>query len=165
MEAKRMLNSDERITRESAQGFTLIEIMITIAIIGLLTSIGVLSVRKAMTNSRNKAAETELSMLSTAVLQLAWDTGCWPSGDKRTVMTGSEVLDLSAYGTGMLADDTNHVFRGWAGPYYNDNLEDPWGRSYFFHPNYPVAGGVPVVVSLGADGLRSADDIWVSLDE
>ena len=159
-----MLSAEKVSDDRSASGFTLVEIMIVVALVGLLAGWGVMSVQKAMHNSKNKAAETQLHMLSAGVLQLAWDTGRWPNGNKRTEFGGSEVADLSSADAGLLMADTNNVFNGWQGPYYNDGLEDPWGRNYFFSPSYAVAGGGAVVVSLGQDGIRSSDDIWVDLN-
>ena len=146
------------------RGFTMAEIMVVVAVISLLMGLGTLTVRKGIRNSRIKRAKTELAMLSTAVLQLAWDTGRWPNGTSRTDAGGSEVWDLSSRSCGLLGTDGS--YNNWKGPYYDGALSDPWGNSYFFSPNFR---GHVVVGSLGPNGRESSsrggnDDVFVVLD-
>lgn len=136
---------------KTKSGFTLVEIMIVVAIIGLLAGMSTLAITKSVKNSKIKTAEAELDMLAAAVLQLAWDTGRWPNGALRTsdgsATANNEMWDLSAsgliYGTGF-GDD-------WKGPYYeSDMLTDPWGMPYFFDSDYKIDGANRTAVgSLG----------------
>ncbi len=151
------------------RGFTLVEIMIVVAIIGLLAGIGIPAVSRSIRNSKIKQAQTELEMISAAVLQLAWDTGKWPNGQLRTKGGSSENWALTGDSCGLLDTDGSHI--GWKGPYYDGEIKDPWGNSYFFDPDYRIDGVDRVVVgSLGSDGVgrnqyNDNDNIYVRVDD
>ena len=150
-------------------GFTLMEIMIVVSITGLLMAMGALAVVKGMTNTRINQAESELEIIATAMLQLAWDTGRWPNRAIRTNPGSREVWALSASTTGLLEDDS--AYKGWRGPYLDsDILIDPWGNPYFFDPDYRVDGVMRVAVgSFGPNrvgrNMYDNDDVFVRLDD
>jgi general secretion pathway protein G len=150
-------------------GFTLVEIMIVVAIIGLLAGMGTLAVMKAVNNSRIKTAETELQLISSGVLQLAWDTGKWPNGAVRSEGVGSrnEMRNLDGSVLFQLRDEDS--FPDWKGPYYEGSLVDPWGKAYFFDSDYRVDGVDRIVV--GSHGPNRSginrydeDNIYIFLD-
>lgn len=150
-------------------GFTLVEIAVVTLIVGLLAALGTMAVRKGIQNSRIKQAETELGMISVAVLQLAWDTGKWPNGQLRTNGGSTEMWDISLDSCGLLGNDGTYT--KWKGPYYDGATVDPWGNPYFFDPDYyPVSGGIyEVVGSFGSRkqyrGSYDSDDVYVRLDD
>lgn len=148
-------------------GFTLVEIMIVVAIIGILAGMGTLAIMKSINGSREKAAESELAIISSAILQLAWDTGKWPNGADRGTPGSTMVLDLSAQAAGLTGNDGTFPAELWKGPYYDGNTVDPWGSKYFFHPS--SAGSTVLVGSQGKNklGAQSGDDdnITVRLDD
>lgn len=149
-------------------GFTLIEIIVVTLIIGLLATLATLAIRKSVRNSRIRNTESELEMLSAAVLQLAWDTGKWPNGRPRNNGGSTEIWDISPDSCGLLGNDGNYDH--WKGSYYDGALEDQWGNSYFFDPDYRIDGVDHVVVgSFGPNGVGpnryDSDDIYVLLDD
>jgi general secretion pathway protein G len=111
-------------------GFTLMEVMVVILIIGLLMAIAVPSLRKARESSRISRATAEVEMLRSAIDQLAWDTGLWPGGLRREVSSSAELWDLTGASAGLLSAGSG--FTGWKGPYIGRITADPWGKSYFF---------------------------------
>jgi general secretion pathway protein G len=149
-------------------GFTLVEIMIVVAVIGLLASMAMFAIHKASQNARIKQAEAELEMLSAAVLQLAWDTGKWPNKALRTKPGSTEIWNISGSGAGLFKTDGS--YNGWKGPYYEGAIFDPWGNPYFFDPDYIVKGVNRIVVgSFGPNrigrNLYDKDDIKILLDD
>lgn len=121
---------------KSRSGFTLVEIMIVVAIVGIMAAIGTAAISSGMNRSKVKAAESELEMIASAVLQLAWDTGRWPNGDLRIIRGGAVVDDISSVSAGLMYPNTNGVFGAdWKGPYYEGSIADPWGDNYFFDPD------------------------------
>ncbi|VGO19159.1 Type II secretion system protein G [Pontiella sulfatireligans] len=149
-------------------GFTLVEIMITVSVIGLLASLGAYAVRRGISNARIKEASTELEMLSASTLQLAWDTGRWPNKTIRTKPGSIEIWDISSRVCGLMASDA--IYENWKGPYYDGATVDPWGNPYFFDPDYRVDGKNRIVVgSFGPNGVGKnrydKDDIYIFLDD
>ncbi|MDF7801273.1 prepilin-type N-terminal cleavage/methylation domain-containing protein [Pontiellaceae bacterium B1224] len=57
------------------KGFTLVEIMIVVAIIGLLAAIGIPSFQKARSRTMAKTAVNNARLVNAAVDQIAMDTG------------------------------------------------------------------------------------------
>lgn len=154
--------------RMKKNGFTLIEIMVATALIGLLATLGSLAITKSIRDSRIQRAQTELAMVSAAVLQLAWDTGKWPNGRLRTSGGSTEMWDISLARCGLL--ETDGSYDNWKGPYYDGAVKDPWKNRYFFDPDYLDDGVMRVVVgSFGPNGsgqnIYDSDNVYVLLDD
>lgn len=151
------------------RGFTLLEIMITVGIITMLTLFGTLAIMKSVRNSKIKNTQVELEILSTAILQLAWDTGRWPNGEPRNGGGSAEKWDISPDACGLMGDDGSFG-NNWKGPYYDGSIQDQWGNPYFFDPDYSTTNGNHVVIgSFGPNGegpnLYDSDDVYVLLDD
>lgn len=147
---------------KNKRGFTLIEILVTIAIISLLGSLASIGVIKAMRSTKIKQAETDLAMISSAIITLADKTGYWPNKAVRTTPGNAKVLDLTTESAGLL--DSDGSYPNWNGPYCDDIMTDPWGNPYFFDPKYK--GGPVVVGSSGPNGKKyDDDDIYTLLDD
>ena len=158
-----------RIRRTCARkhcAFTITEVMVVVAITGLLLSFVIPAMGKARKDVRERQAKTELEILAAGIRQLAWDTGEWPGGIARNIQGNAETWDLSVPIAGLL---TKHLyFEGWDGPYVPEVTDDPWGSKYFFDPDYQVAGKTRAVV--GSFGRNRAgrnrydsDDIYIIL--
>jgi len=149
-------------------GFTLVEILVVVAIVSLLATLGTLSVSKAMDSSREKTAKTELELLASGILQLAWDTGSWPNKAFRNTPGSTEIWSLGGAAAGLMQTDGS--YSEWKGPYYEGSLLDPWGQPYFFDPDYLIKGVNHVVVgSFGPNrigrNVYDSDDLYVILDD
>ena len=101
------------------KGFTLVEIMIVVAIIGLLAAIGIPSFSKARANSIEKAKQNNVRILSAAVEEWAMESG---KVDTDTVL----VADVTPYlkgGIGSLSvgDTTISAIPGSTVGYYSTN--------------------------------------------
>lgn len=149
--------------------FTLTEIMIAISIIGILLTISTVNVLKSIQENRLKQAETELQFITAAVLQMAWDTGQWPNGAIRTNPGSTEIWNLNSLSSGLIGTN-NATFTEWKGPYIDKLPDDPWGKPYFFDPDYKTNGINRIVVgSFGPNKVGrnryDKDDIVVLLDD
>lgn len=150
-------------------GFTLLEILIVVSIIGLLAGIGSLSMVKIRERAKIDEANIQLEMISAAALELAWDTGRYPNKARRnTTDSNDEIWDLTEDEAGLLATDGDFTSK-WEGPYLDDIPEDPWGNDYFFDPDYKIKGVVHAVIgSFGPNGVGrnkyDDDDIYVIID-
>lgn len=158
-----------KLRSKSENGFTLVELMITIAIIGILAAIAIPNFIKYREKSRISHAQSELKSIEMAITDLILDTNLWPTqniaGDPSA---GSESWDLSLLAAGLVSTDGN--FPDWAGPYLDSIPIDPWGNNYFFDEDYTINGADHTVIgSFGPNGvgpnLYDADDVIIILNQ
>ena len=131
------------------RGFTLIEIMLVVIIIGILVAMIVPNIAGRSEQARKTAAKTDIeSNIGTALDLYKMDIGQYPSTEQ----------GLSALIT---APTVSPVPTQWNGPYLKKKVvpKDPWGHDYVY-----VAPGVHNtdsydLSSLGPDGVESDDDI------
>ena len=123
-------------------GFTLVEMLVVITIIGLIMGLVGPRVLNYLAESKVKAAKIQIESLSAAIDLYYLDNGHYPSPND-----GLEALVRKPAG-----DD------GWNGPYLKTPKapDDPWGHAYLYkvpgeHAPYEVA-------SYGPAGPQGADD-------
>ena len=128
-----------RRTQES--GFTLIEMMVVMVIIGLLVALVGPNFIRQGEKAKGKAARAQIEMLGTALDTFRLDVGRYP-----TTQEGLAALRQRPFGTDR-----------WDGPYLKKDVPaDPWGRPYYYRS--PGEGGRPYdLVSYGADGAPGGD--------
>ena len=127
--------------RNSGAGFTLIEMMVVMVIIGLLMAlVGPRFIRQAEV-AKVKAARAQIELLGTALDTFRLDVGRYPSSQE-----GLAALRQRPFGTDR-----------WDGPYLKKDVpKDPWDRPYYYRS--PGEGGRPYdLYSLGADGTPGGD--------
>ena len=127
---------------ENSAGFTLIEILVAIAIIGVLSAIIMASINNARGKARTARVQADLRNIQVAIDRLALDTGRRPTVgapknlDTTCVESGASnnelYLDTPAAGI----ESTDGNFPGWNGPYMTAVTPDPWGNSYVFDGDY-----------------------------
>jgi len=119
--------------RSITLGFSLMELMVVIVVIGLLASVVSVSVRSYMAAARRNAAKLEITKICEA-LQMYYDN------ELKGYPPESEGLEL-------LTKPTKKFSEG----YLKGKLTDPWGRPYEYL--VPGPGKEPFeVISYGADG-------------
>ena len=122
-------------------GFTLIEMMVVMVIIGLLMAlVGPRFIRQAEV-AKVKAARAQIELLGTALDTFRLDVGRYPSSQE-----GLAALRQRPFGTDR-----------WDGPYLKKDVpKDPWDRPYYYRS--PGEAGRPYdLYSLGADGTPGGD--------
>jgi len=139
---------DLKPTRSS--GYTLIELLVNLAIIGILTGISISTYITYKEKAKIARAKVDLKKIHLAIEALAIDTEKWPGPNTIGVTTNQEIWDLTTTEAGLLS--ATNAFTNWKGPYIESIPKDPWGSDYFFDPDYYINGNpVPVVGSFGPD--------------
>jgi general secretion pathway protein G len=123
------------------RGFTLIELMVVLAIIGVLAALIVPNVLGRADDARVTAARTDVGNLMQALKLYKLDNQRYPSAEQ-----GLNAL--------ILKPTTEPVPGNWK-PYLDKLPNDPWGRAYQYM-NPGIKGEVDVL-SFGADGQSGGE--------
>ena len=121
----------KRLKQFNQRGFTLIEILIVVMIIGLIASLVAPNLFKQFEKSKEKVTKAQVEMLSSSVQSFVLDVGRYPA----------------SLGELMISDD-----KKWRGPYLSKSELplDPWGREYQY--KCPGEHGYFDLYSLGPNG-------------
>jgi general secretion pathway protein G len=129
--------------RSGEAGFTLVEILVVITIIGLIMGLVGPRVLNYLSESKVKAATIQVESLEGALDLYFLDLGRYP-----TTAQGLAALVQRPGGSS-----------GWNGPYLkNGNVpNDPWGHPYLYRS--PSEHGPYEIISLGADGQEGGTGV------
>jgi general secretion pathway protein G len=126
---------EARVSRESAAGFTLLELLVVVVIIGLLAGFVAPRYFGQVGKSEMAVAKAQIDALEKALDQYRLDIGSYPNNE----------LGLKAL-VERPADQQK-----WAGPYLRKAVPlDPWGKPYVY--KVPGEKGDFDLVSYGKDG-------------
>lgn len=134
---------------KNKNGFTMIEIMLVVIIIGILAAMVIPNLAGRGEQARRSAARADIDANISSVLDLyELDNGRYPSTEQGLQALITEPTQSPA---------PNH----WNGPYLKKKKipVDPWGKSYVYV--CPGAHNTEDfdLSSYGPDGIESADDI------
>lgn len=138
------------------RGFSLMEILMVISIIGILASIMVPSLNDARDEALVANAQSELQSLRTSMEQLHGDTGLYPNGASsycRTSVPANNEVDLTASSSGLI--ENGAAWSGWNGPYIPDAL-DPWENSYYLDEDYQCMASTTGCMGIADAGTDSS---------
>ena len=122
-------------------GFTFIEMMVVVSIIGLLIVLVGPRFIRGQEKAEQKAAAAQIANFGTALDTFRLDVGRYPNSQE---------------GLTALLQRPSGVDR-WDGPYLKTNIpNDPWSRPYIYRS--PGDGGQPYKIETwGADGAQGGD--------
>jgi len=144
----KMMTRQRRRPLSYQDGFTLIEIMVVILILGLLATIVVQSLRGATDKAKRVKAQADISEIKTGLDRYYLDAGSYPTTDQ-----GLQSL-VAAPSTGRISQNYE------AGGYLQSIPKDPWGNAYFYQSD----GNAYVLKSFGADGAEGGEGKNADID-
>jgi general secretion pathway protein G len=138
------MTSENQNKHKKRQGFTLVELMVVIVIIGLLATVVALNVLPSQDRAMVGKAKADISVLEQAIETYRLDNLNFPTDQQ-----GLEALVAAPAG---LAQPERYR----QGGYVRRLPEDPWGNSYRYR-RQSAHGQQFDVFSLGADGKEGGE--------
>ena len=121
---------------QRSNGFTLIEILVVMAIIAMLAVMVAPNLFNQQAGAMRDVARTEISTLEAALDIYRLDVGEYPDSLE-----------------GLMEDDTDRA--SWNGPYLRRAVPmDPWDNEYV----YEATGREFTLISYGADSMRGGEE-------
>ncbi len=124
-----------------ASGFTLLELLVVIVIMGLLAAVVAPQVMNMFSGAKSDTAALQVETLMTSLNYYKIDVGTYPTMEQGPNALWKAPSDV----------------RNWRGPYVRkpQHLIDPWGNPYRYR--IPGRETVVEVYSLGADNREGGD--------
>lgn len=125
--------------RRGQSGFTLVEMLVVLAIIGSIVGLVGPRVLNYLSESKVKTAQIQMENIASALDLFYLDAGRYPSTEEGLAALVQKPNDVSS----------------WSGPYLKANSvpKDPWGHGYVYRS--PGQNGPYDIGSLGPDGREN----------
>lgn len=149
---------NKRTTLRKKRGFTLVEIMVVVIVLGVLAALVIPNLIGKTDEARVSSAKSDVSGMTTMIEAFRLDMRRYPTEEE---------------GLGVLREPPSSEDANlWKGPYSKKPISnDPWGHPYLYHSPAPDGVSEMGIESLGADGQPGgegyAKDInsWSNYDD
>lgn len=128
--------SRQQVARLWMRGFTLLELLVVLVVLGMLFAIMTPQVMNMLSGAKSDTVGLQIETLGTALHYYKLDAGTYPSTEQGLAVLWQKPKEAT----------------NWRGPYIRkkQHLLDPWAREYLY--KYPGRKGPFDLYSLGADG-------------
>ena len=140
----------KRRKRKTRKGFTMIELMAVLIILGLLATVLVRNFMGQTDRARIITTKTNLKSLHAAVHQFKMDTGRFPAEDEGLLALIEQPSDVTVWPPGGYLETTELPLDGW--------------NNEFIYELYPESGKQFAIRSMGPDGEEGTEDDLLSTD-
>jgi len=141
---------DNKKNKRAQYGFTMVELMAMLIIIGLLATLVVTKVANKIDQAREMTTKANLKMLHSAVNQFRMDTSRFPNEDIGLLELVEMPPDVMNWPPGGYLETTDIPPDGWGNP--------------FIYEAYPESGKQFAIRSAGPDGEEGTEDDLLSTD-
>ena len=145
------MRPEQKKRRRDEEGFTLVELMVVIVIIGLLATIVVINVLPSGDKAKSVRAKADISTIEGGLDMYKLQNGSYP-----TTAQGLEALVRAPSGVNASTYQPGGYLKGSKVP------NDPWGRPYLYAS--PGTHGEADVWSFGADGKEGGEGANADID-
>jgi len=135
--------------RYKAKGFTMVELMAMLIIIGLLAALVATKVVSKIDEAKVTTTKANLKTLHAAVNQFYMDTGRYPTEEEGLYALVEQPSDVENWQPGGYLETT-------------DIPKDGWGRD-FIYQRYAEGSSPFVIISYGADGEEGGEGLNADL--
>ena len=142
--------TDRNRSNRVRHGFTMVELMAMLIIIGLLATLVVTKVASKIDQARVITTKANLKMLHSAVNQFKMDTGRFPAEDLGLMELIEQPTDVAKWEEGGYLETTELPKDGW--------------NHDFIYELFPESGKPFVIRSAGPDGEEGTEDDLLSTD-
>ena len=136
--------------KHNRNGFTMVELMAMLIIIGLLATLVVTKVASKIDQARIVTTKSNLKALHVAVNQFYMDSKRYPTEDEGLLVLVEQPSDVENWEPGGYLEST-------------DIQQDGWGNDFIFEL-YPESGKQFVIRSNGPDEEEGTEDDLLSTD-
>jgi len=129
--------------RKTRKGFTMVELMAMLIIIGLLATLVVTKVAEQIDKARVVTTKANLKSLHNKVNEFKMDTSRYPTEEEGLMALIEQPSDVENYPSGGYLETT-------------EIPKDAWGRE-FYYERFPESGKEFVIISWGSDGEEGGE--------
>ncbi len=167
-----MKTATENNQRKANAGFTLIEVIVIVAILAILAGVLAPMIFRQIDDAKLSRAEADAKSISSAILVFRKDVGVWPNLSGAACLPATTLLKgqgnlpqgLAAMGfttapalffKDVLMTDNESCYNAtmYKGPYLPEVTADPWGNAYVLAAdNFDLDGRAAFVFSAGPNG-------------
>jgi general secretion pathway protein G len=131
------MNNEKHFQSRNSKGFTLVEMMAVVVIIGILAAFIAPKFFRQVDSAKITAAKTDIKKIEQAIQLYRMETGKIPERLRDLVRQPEEL-------------------NGWNGPYMDKEPKDPWGNRYEYR--FPGTDGREYdIICYGQDGREGGE--------